>query len=89
MSNDDDTTEGFDGEHRFELNGDELTTSAPAVLVVLDEDWWRKLVAQLDDVGIDKLLAGELRYTAFADDGVASLPLVPPQWLRDEIESEL
>ena len=44
-------------------------------------DWWRRLVARLDEGQLEQLRAGELSYVSMGADGMERFELVAPAWL--------
>ena len=49
-------------------------------------DWWRRLVARLDEGQLEQLRAGELAYVAMGADGMERFELVAPAWLFAELD---
>lgn len=74
-------------DHDQDDDGAELDEAAGAPLQTFTatDDWWRRIRDQLDDEQRRKLYAGELSITTTdLEDGVRTLRLVPPAWLRLE-----
>ncbi|MEO6653314.1 MAG: hypothetical protein ABIP17_11725 [Ilumatobacteraceae bacterium] len=62
---------------------DLLGDMAPASFHAPD-DWWRQLVAGLDEGRLEQLRAGGLSITVMNGDGVEKVPLEPPGSLFDD-----
>ncbi len=54
---------------------------------VAPDSWWRDTYDRLNDDGRDQLVAGALSFTSLGEDGLETVPLVPPGWLVAEHEA--